>query len=495
MNGVNNKKTVLCISAMDPLGMSGLHADIRALESMNVHALSCITATTAQNQNGFYQLNAVSNDAFKSQLDALCAQATFEIIKIGLLANLEQVNTLLDHSIIQDKKIILDPVLSATAGDIQGHDDRLKGIKKLLPYCTLVTPNLSEANQLLSLNENNEKVLANALLKKGMQSVLIKGGHGLQQARDYYAQADVMFYLEHGVYDHSFSRGTGCAMASLIAGALALGSSSGDAVTIAKMQMNTAWQQPFSVDDVTGSLQFKPWQAPTEFSPLNLENNQLTVDLPLLYQQPENKQLSFPPCDFPLGLYPIFDRAHWLERILPLGVRIVQLRIKDLEGDDLKAEIALAIKIAQAHQCQLFINDYWQLAIELGAYGVHLGQEDIDDADLAAISKAGIRLGLSSHCFYEVARAKTIQPSYIAFGPVFETQTKDMPWIPQGPQGLSYWRAHLPDTPMVAIGGIHGQRFEDVKATGVDAIAMITAITLDPDPEAATSNYMKVFSQ
>ena len=325
--------------------------------------------------------------------------------------------------------------------------------------------------------------------------MLIKGGHGLQQARDYYAQADVMFYLEHGVYDHSFSRGTGCAMASLIAGALALGSSSGDAVTIAKMQMNTAWQQPFSVDDVTGSLQFKPWQAPTEFSPLNLENNQLTVDLPLLYQQPENKQLSFPPCDFPLGLYPIFDRAHWLERILPLGVRIVQLRIKDLEGDDLKAEIALAIKIAQAHQCQLFINDYWQLAIELGAYGVHLGQEDIDDADLAAISKAGIRLGLSSHCFYEVARAKTIQPSYIAFGPVFETQTKDMPWIPQGPQGLSYWRAHLPDTPMVAIGGIHGQRFEDVKATGVDAIAMITAITLDPDPEAATSNYMKVFSQ
>ena len=492
---MNEKVSVLCISAIDPMGMSGLHADMRALESMNVHALSCVTATTSQNQNGFYHLNPVSNSAFKTQLDALHEQTTFEIIKIGLIANLAQINILIDHAIIKNKKIVLDPVLSATKGDIQGHDERLQGIIKLLPYCNVVTPNLTEANQLL-LNVNDseqEKSLAESLLTLGVESVLIKGGHGQYKSRDYYAQTDVKFYLEHELYAHNYNRGTGCAMASLIAGALALGSSLGDAVTIAKMQMNSAWQQPFSIDDQTGSLQFKPWQAPTQFSSIDPKQSELAVQLPLVYQQPENKTLQFPACDLPLGLYPIFDRAHWLERILPLGVRIAQLRIKDLEGDALKAEIALAIKIARSHNCQLFINDYWQHAIELGAYGVHLGQEDIDDADLNAISKAGLRLGLSSHCFYEVARAKTINPSYIAFGPVFETQTKDMPWIPQGPQGLRYWRAHLPDTPMVAIGGIHGERFTDVKATGVDSIAMITAITLDSNPEEAASKYMDMF--
>jgi len=153
------------------------------------------------------------------------------------------------------------------------------------------------------------------------------------------------------------------------------------------------------------------------------------------------------------------------------------------------------VDIAKEHDCQLFINDYWQLAIECGAYGVHLGQEDIDDADLKAIADAGLRLGLSSHCFYEVARAKTINPSYIAFGPVYETQTKDMPWVPQGPQGLRYWRAHLPDMPMVAIGGIHGKRFTAVKETGVDSIAMITAITLADDPEQATRDYIQLFDR
>ena len=489
MNLTTIKPSVLCISAVDPMGMSGIHADLRALESMNVHGASCITATTAQNQNGFQQLNSVSNEAFKSQLDALHDQDIFSVIKIGLLANADQVRILLDHPIFQNKQVVLDPVLSATAGEIEAHEDRLGAIQLLLPFVTVLTPNVNEAKQLLNSNELDSQALANDLLKLKAFSVLIKGGHSSNPSRDFYTEGEVAFYLEHNEFNHEYSRGTGCTMASLIAGALALGSTTGDAVTMAKMQMARGWQQAFSIDSKTGTLGLSPWQDSMKYE----VGSDLFVNLPQVFRYESNKQLNFPRCERPLGLYPIFDRAEWLERILPLGIRIAQIRIKDLEGDLLKQEIQKAVDIAKQYDCQLFINDYWQLAIECGAYGVHLGQEDIDDADLKAISDAGLRLGLSSHCFYEVARAKTINPSYIAFGPVYETQTKDMPWIPQGPQGLHYWRAHLPEMPMVAIGGIHGDRFTAVKETGVDSIAMITAITLADDPEQATRDYIQLF--
>ncbi len=120
--------------------------------------------------------------------------------------------------------------------------------------------------------------------------------------------------------------------------------------------------------------------------------------------------------------------------------------------------------------------------MELGAYGVHLGQEDLDEADIEAIRDAGLRLGISSHCHYEVARAHSFNPSYIACGPIYHTTTKDMPWTPQGLAGLSYWQDML-DYPLVAIGGINRERMPSVAVTGVSGVAMITAITLADDPE------------
>jgi len=501
MTAVIQKPLVLCISATDPLGLSGVQADLRALNSMNVHGLSCITATTAQNQNEFVALNSVSDEVFSAQLDAIHQQFNITVIKLGLIATASQFSILKFHPILKNAKLVLDPVVHATAGDIENHKERLAALKSVLPLCSIITPNLDEAKQLCGSSISHTNDLIALLLKQGCDAVLLKGGHGENASTDVFSDGMVQFYLEHDKHEHGFSRGTGCTMASLIAGSLALGASNGDAVTMAKMQMAKGWSQPFAIDDTSGSLMLNNWVDPIEFAqkikeqPNGNQSIDLPVALPIVYGKSAEKNLSFPRCDQSLGLYPIFDRAHWLERILPLGITIAQLRIKDLQGQALKDEIQNAVNIAQKYNCMLFINDYWQLAIELGAYGVHLGQEDIDDADLHAISKAGLRLGLSSHCFYEVARAKTIQPSYIAFGPVFETQTKDMPWIPQGPDGLCYWRKHLPDTPMVAIGGIHGQRFNDVKATGVDSIAMITAITLNPKPEEAARKYMEMFGQ
>ena len=200
----------------------------------------------------------------------------------------------------------------------------------------------------------------------------------------------------------------------------------------------------------------------------------------------------------PLGLYPVLDRAEWLERLLPLGVTTAQLRIKDLSGDALRQELAAGIAIAKQHNCRLFINDYWQLAIELDAYGVHLGQEDLDpenmaDADINAIRNAGLRLGVSTHCHYEVARALNLAPSYIACGPVYHTTTKDMPWVPHDLAGLRYWLEVL-DYPLVAIGGINAERLPKVIETGANGIAMITAITLADNPEQTTSDFIEQIS-
>lgn len=193
----------------------------------------------------------------------------------------------------------------------------------------------------------------------------------------------------------------------------------------------------------------------------------------------------------PLGLYPVVETAQWVSRLVELGVNTIQLRNKSLTGDALAQEITSAVAIAEQHNARLFINDHWQLAIDSRAYGVHLGQEDLADADLPAIQKAGLRLGISTHCHYEVARAHALRPSYIACGPVYPTTSKVMPWIPHGVKGFAYWRKGL-NYPLVAIGGINHARIPGLVAAGADGIAMISAITHDADPEQRTREFMEL---
>ena len=192
--------------------------------------------------------------------------------------------------------------------------------------------------------------------------------------------------------------------------------------------------------------------------------------------------------DADLGLYAVVDSADWIERVVAAGVRTVQLRIKDAEApehrDFVRAQIRQSIRVATAAGAQLFINDHWQLAIEEGAYGVHLGQEDLHIADLAAIQAAGLRLGLSTHAYWEVCRAWALQPSYIACGPIHPTLAKAMPWIPQGNGNLAYWCALLP-IPVVGIAGMDVARTEQAAQCGAAGVAVISAITAAASPETA----------
>ncbi|MBW4962227.1 thiamine phosphate synthase [Sulfitobacter sp. CW3] len=181
--------------------------------------------------------------------------------------------------------------------------------------------------------------------------------------------------------------------------------------------------------------------------------------------------------------YPIFDSADWLERLVPIGIKLVQLRMKDASPKALCDHIRRAKAICAAHDCTLVINDHWRVAIDAGCTYIHLGQEDLDDADMVAIQRAGIRLGVSTHDKAELARALNLRPDYIALGPIYPTILKQMKWHQQGVEKLTTWRAAIGDTPLIAIGGMNIDRATGAFAAGADVVAAVTDITLNDSPE------------
>lgn len=200
----------------------------------------------------------------------------------------------------------------------------------------------------------------------------------------------------------------------------------------------------------------------------------------------------FAPVPHRLGLYPVVDSVEWVTRLLDAGVRTLQLRIKDKTDAEVETDIAAAITLGQRYHARLFINDYWRLAIKHQAYGVHLGQEDLQTADLDAIRNAGLRLGVSTHDDMEIDVALAVRPSYIALGHVFPTQTKQMPSAPQGLAQLAAHVKRLGDYPTVAIGGISLERAPAVLETGVGSIAVVSAITQAPDWRGATQRLLEL---
>ena len=203
-------------------------------------------------------------------------------------------------------------------------------------------------------------------------------------------------------------------------------------------------------------------------------------------------QPDFPPVPFRLGLYPVVDSVQWIERLLDAGVRTLQLRIKDQRDEEVEADVVAAIELGRRYNARLFINDYWRLAIKHQAYGVHLGQEDLQSTDLSAIRAAGLRLGVSTHDDMEIDVALAARPSYIALGHVFPTQTKQMPSAPQGLEQLTRHIERLVDYPTVAIGGISLARAPAVMATGVGSIAVVSAITQAADWHLATAQLLEI---
>lgn len=203
---------------------------------------------------------------------------------------------------------------------------------------------------------------------------------------------------------------------------------------------------------------------------------------------------AFASCPHKLGLYAVLPDAAWVGRMARAGVPTVQLRFKSEDPVAVAREIRASVQAVQGTGALLFINDHWQLAIEAGAYGVHLGQEDLELADLQHIRTAGLRLGLSSHGYAEMLRADAFSPSYIAMGAVFATTLKRMVTAPQGTGRLHAYARLMRNYPLVAIGGIDASHLPDVLASGVGSVAVVRAIVAAQQPEEMAAQLQAAIS-
>jgi len=502
---LRQKPIIWTISGSDCSGGAGIAADIKTGHTLGVEVCHLITANTVQNSSQLVSVNPISIDILQQQLDVLIADKPPTVIKIGLVANVEQVVWL--RQIIKQAKqgngnllVVYDPVGQASVGG-SFNALTLEQLTPLLRQVDVITPNLMEAQSLAQLTDKND---AETLAKKiyhdfSVSSIIIKGGHSINNdaAIDYcYHQLNqlsdekqdnqekqhhvISYQLSSPRIETHYSHGGGCSFATGLASFLAQGYLMRDAFTQTKAFVN----QGLSITAKLSATQQHSYYGAFEqaIGPMKASHFPKVIDeLSLKYQS----LAAFDSLELQgnkLGLYPVIDSLYWLKRLLPLGLKIIQLRVKNVSADELEQIIIAAVELAKDYDTRLFINDYWQLAIKHGAYGVHIGQEDLQDADLAAIQRAGVRLGISTHGCYEFLLAQQLQPSYLAIGAIFPTKTKDMTGQIQGIDNLVQVLSLRPvdkalQIPVVAIGGINLERAGKVAATGVESIAVVTAIT------------------
>ncbi len=483
MNDVR-RPVVWSIAGSDSGAGAGLQADLRALDAFDVHACTAVAAITAQNSVGVERVEPVATALLDAQLAALASDLPPSAIKTGLLGSIENVRCVAAwvDRLRRDRPValVIDPVWRASTGaDLSSDALRQAMLRDLLPRATAITPNRAEAAWLLGRDEiamSADSVVAQsaALRALGPQAVVVTGGDaGGERSLDWIDTPEATGWLALPRVDTKHHHGSGCVFAASMAAALALDFCTADAAVMAKMSTTQALHHAVAAGRGAGIVR------PRRGFGLRPEL------LPSLRVGADHQTQRFPALtDRRLGLYAVVDSADWVERVLAAGVRTVQLRIKEGTAEHLSREIARSVRAARAAQAQLFINDHWQPAIEHGAYGVHLGQEDLLTADMAALRKAGMRVGLSTHSYWEVCRAHAWAPSYIACGPIHATTTKDMPWRPQGPGNLAYWCRVLPE-PVVAIGGMDVDCSHEAVRCGAAGVAVLRGIVQAIDPERA----------
>jgi hydroxymethylpyrimidine kinase/phosphomethylpyrimidine kinase/thiamine-phosphate diphosphorylase len=501
---IKRKPIMWTISGSDCSGGAGIAADIKTGHALSVEVCHLITANTVQNSEKLLSVNPVDTQILQQQVSVLIDDKPPSVIKIGLLANIEQVTWLI--SVLADAKskypslmIVFDPVGQASVGGflslLQCED-----LSELFALVDVITPNLNEAQQLSNITSLEPTELAINITKLGVNSVIVKGGHsdvldslGQKISQDYCLhhtkEVPISYQLTSARINTKYSHGGGCSFASALAAFLAQGYLLRDAFTLTKAFINQglakSHKNEIAMSDYYGAFEQTSWPNKAEYFP------RISTKLTQKY----SALAAFPSLDLinenanKLGLYPVVDSLYWLKRLFPLGLEIIQLRLKNKTDQEIEPFIIEAITLSKQFKTRLFINDYWQLAIKHGAYGVHIGQEDLQNADLAAIQQAGLRLGISTHGCYEFLLAQQLKPSYLAIGAIFPTKTKNMTGQIQGIENLKQILELATDIPVVAIGGINQQRAKQVWQTGVDSLAVVTAITESKNAEIAVKQF------
>lgn len=472
----STRPVVWSIAGSDSGAGAGLQADLRAFDTFDVHGCTAVAAITAQNSVSVERVEPVATDLLNAQLAALASDLPPRAIKTGLLGSAENVRCVAGwvDRLRRDRPValVIDPVWRASTGaDLSSTSLREVLLRELLPRATVITPNRAEAAWLLGWDAAAmtdpavAERAATALRALGPQAVVVTGGDaGSHRSLDWIDTPEAQGWLSLPRVDTPHHHGSGCVFAASMAAALALEFCTADAAVLAKMSTAHALRQASAAGHGAGAVR------PQRGFALHPEL------MPSLRASADTETQGFAAlADRRMDLYAVVDSADWVERVLAAGVRTVQLRIKEGAREHLSREVLRSVQAARSVHAQLFINDHWQLAIEHGAYGVHLGQEDLLTADMPALRNAGLRVGLSSHSFWEVCRAHAWVPSYIACGPIHATTTKDMPWRPQGPGNLAYW-CHVLREPVVAIAGMDDERSHEAMRCGAAGVAVLRGI-------------------
>ncbi len=504
---------IWAVAGTDSGGGAGLSADQRAAEACGVHLAPVVASVTAQNTRAVLRIEPLHRDSLQAQLDALATDLPPAVIKTGLLGSADAVITLAKQvDVLRTRApvaLVVDPVLRSSTGAGFVDAATLRAYRDwLLPRTTVLTPNRREAAVLLSRPETASAAelpaQAQALRAMGVASVCITGGDEPQTdlCHDWLASPHASGWLSAPRVATRHNHGTGCTFASALAACLARGFTVADAAVLAKMLTTDALRRARPLGLASGA---GPVRADARF----IQDPSL---LPLLWDAPTPPgpaDVPWQPGQWPptgpahaTGLYVIVDSAERVRSVLAaaqsqgLAPPTVQLRIKapagfeDAPESAWQATLALEIRAAQAAADEagaaLYINDHWQLALRLGARGLHLGQEDLlalspeEHQELRRAQASGLRLGLSSHSLWELARAAAWQPSYIACGPVWPTTTKNMPWFPQGLGNLAWWQRMAP-APVVGIGGILScAQMLAAAATGIQGACVVRGLGEDP---------------
>jgi hydroxymethylpyrimidine kinase/phosphomethylpyrimidine kinase/thiamine-phosphate diphosphorylase len=486
-----DRPIVWTLAGSDSGGGAGIQADLKTFQTLGVHGCSITSSITAQNSAGVDGVFPSGVDVVRAQWESLMDDMPPTALKIGMPGDRETIQWLGDTLTMTEIFTVIDPVLkSGTGTPLQSQEDLDLFRHHLMPCAGILTPNWPEAAALSGMEIHTKadvEAAAETLCKYGVRSVLIKGGH-MENAPDdavydYWSNGTQSAWFRSARIHTPHHHGTGCVLSSAIAAYHAHDYHELDTLVLARAYLQQGLIQSYSTGSGSGTLGLNETPSRTDILPELLDDQndcRVTGD--------------FAPLDTPaMGLYPIVDSAEKLERLLKLGLCTLQLRIKNREHPRLEEAIQQCISAGKKYKAQVFINDHWELALKHGAYGIHIGQDDIEHVDLQQVRDAGLRLGISTHSFTEAARALSCHPSYIAVGTIYPTDSKNMDYPALGVKAFGLIRKLLP-VPVVAIGGIHLDNAEALRQCGADGFGVISEISKAEDPAKVIEDWGKFLS-
>lgn len=458
-------KVAWSIAGFDTSGGAGITLDAKVFENFKVHCCPILSCLAIQNNHRVEDIYSFKKQEIDRQFATLKNTFLPSAAKIGLVSQIKRILPIANWLNEAQVPIVQDPVLSTSSGYLILDKRELKVlIKHLLPTIFLLTPNILEAERILNCkiqNDDQVELAANKLLEMGVRQVILKGGHRDSEASaDFWTDGKDTCWLSSPRFSHELNiRGTGCAFSSALTACLAKGDSVLDAFVKAKAYVSQGIATASKLDEKYAFISSKE----TKIKSLPSYKGRF-ISAVTQY---------FPPCQT-IGFYPIVDNFDSLVKLAGWNVKMIQLRLKGIPENELEAAIVQAVRFSKEKNVKLIINDYWALAIKYQAYGVHLGQEDLERADLKRVAEAGLCLGLSCHSYLELTVAETISPSYVAVGPVFVTNTKPER-SPLSIKQLCEWRDVI-KRPLVAIGGISLQNVGLLSEAKLQGVAVISAL-------------------